>query len=238
MTERLKAALQRLNTILPNELTWENSRRKQFSYLSIAYTWYYRMGQRGHGAPPGVHPNKLHHGVKVNFSQRVPYSSVDTVKKAMEFETLCDIFAEVLEFQRINFQRANPGAYKEVRVFADVLPLNAASPAYPFAGFMINFRVVTDAHKDSQDSKWCLIIFVKDGEGGHLCLHELGLKLDGKTGNIVIFPSCWITHFNCHFKGVRLSLVLHTDKAGDDWAKDSGGWAGHVVRHNIQYSRD
>ncbi|KAJ7705288.1 hypothetical protein B0H17DRAFT_920161, partial [Mycena rosella] len=192
----------------------------------------------GHGAPSGVHPNKLHSRVKVNFHQRVPYSTVGTLKKSMEFEAVVEIFSEILEFQRINFQYANPTAYDEVRVFADVLPLNTASPVYPFAGFMMNFRVVTDAHKDSKDAKWCLIILVKDGEEGQLCLHELGLKVDGQTGNILIFPSCWVTHFNLHFQGHQISLVLHTDKEGDEWVKDGGGWGDHIVRHHATYARE
>ncbi|KAJ6563104.1 hypothetical protein DFH09DRAFT_1035449 [Mycena vulgaris] len=238
MILRLKIALQQVDAILPKEFSWENSRRQGYSYLSIAYTWYYRMHEQGHGAPSDVHPNQLHTGVKVNFHQRIPYSTVETVKKSMEFEALVEIFSEVLEFQRLNFQHANPEAYDQVRVFADLLPLNTGSPVYPFAGFMMNFRVVTDGHKDPKDAKWCLIIFVKDGNGGHLCLHELGLKLDGKTGNILIFPSCWVTHFNTHFEGFRLSLVLHTDKEGDDWVEDGGGWASHVARHYSQYVRE
>jgi hypothetical protein len=116
-------------------------------------------------------------------------------------------------------------------MFADVLPLNTASPSYPFSGFMFNLRVVTDAHKDPKDKTWCEIIFLNECRGGHLCLHELGLKLNGKTGNILIFASCYITHFNSHFEGLRATLVLHTDKEGDKWADDGGGWGNHVARH-------
>ncbi|KAJ7273894.1 hypothetical protein C8J57DRAFT_1063015, partial [Mycena rebaudengoi] len=225
-----------------------------YSYVSIAYTWYYRMHEKGHDAPTDVHPNKVYKpGVKVNFSQRIPVSTIDTLEKSEEFEGIVNIFAEVFEFQRINvrpfprflpllkilkFKHANPNAFDEVRMFADVLPLNSASPMYPFAGFMINLRVVTDAHKDSKDAKWCLIIFINDGEGGHLCLHELGLKINGKTGNLLAFPSCWITHFNTHFEGLRCTLVLHTDKDGLEWEKDGGGWGHHIVRHKVRYCRN
>ncbi|KAJ7485619.1 hypothetical protein FB451DRAFT_1023620 [Mycena latifolia] len=233
MTTRLKVALQQLDAVLPREFSWENSQREGYCYLSIVYTWYYRMHEQGDGAPQNIHPNHLHSGVKVNFHQRIPYSTVETVKKTMEFEALVEIFEEVFEFQR----HANPLAFDQVRVFADVLPLNTGSPVYPFAGFMMNFRVVTDAHKDAKDAKWCMIAFVKEGKGGHLCLHELGLKIDGQTGNILVFPSCWVTHFNTHFVGLRASLVLHTDREGDGWAENGGGWGDHVARHYASYIR-
>ncbi|KAJ6618984.1 hypothetical protein B0H10DRAFT_1794367, partial [Mycena sp. CBHHK59/15] len=131
-----------------------------------------------------------------------------------------------------------PDEYDEIRVFADLLPLNTSSPAYPFGGFMLNLRVVTDDHKDPQDKDLCEIIFITECEGGHLCLYELGLKLDGRTGNILIFPSCYITHFNTHFSGLRASLVLHTDRHGDQWEKDGGGWGNHVARHYTGYTRE
>lgn len=102
---------------------------------------------------------------------------------------------------------------------------------------MVNFRVVTDAHKDGFDAQWCLIIFVKRGSGACLCLRELGLKVNGKTGNMLSFESRWITHFNTHFRGQRCTVVLHTDREGTSWAEDSGGWADHVARHVTGYTR-
>ncbi|KAJ7136484.1 hypothetical protein C8R43DRAFT_820696, partial [Mycena crocata] len=183
--------------------------------------------QQGHGAPADTHPNNLQKGLKVNFDQRMPYSTVQTSKKTIEYEAIVEVFSEALEFQRIEvceFIRLNPGAYEEVRVFADVLPMNAASPAYPFAGFMFNLRVSTDAHKDRLDKRWCLLIYLTDCEGGAICLYELGFKLNCRTGHILIFPSCYITHFNTHFIGLRATLVLHTDLEGDKWDEDSGGW--------------
>ncbi|KAJ7769155.1 hypothetical protein DFH07DRAFT_769055 [Mycena maculata] len=214
MTERLDQGFDGIDAVLPNEFSWEDSRREKYSYTSIAYTWYYRMGEKGKGPPTEVHPNKLHRGVKVNHHQRIPYSTVDTVQKAMEFETISQIFSEAFDFQRVNLQHTNPEALHD------------------------QFRVVTDAHKDGLDSEWCLIIFVKRGEGGLLVLRELGLKINGKTGNMLHFTSRWVTHFNTHFKGKRCSLVLHTDREGGPWVETSGGWAGHVARHITTYVRN
>ncbi|KAJ6612718.1 hypothetical protein B0H10DRAFT_286838 [Mycena sp. CBHHK59/15] len=166
LIQRLKTSIENLDSILPGEYRWENSRRSGYSYLVLAYTWYYRMGEQGDGAPTDAHPNTVHKGVKVNFSQRVPYSTVETIQKTMEYEALVEVFSEVFEFQRINFERLNPEAYEQVRMFADVLPLNTASPSYPFSGFMFNLRVVTDAHKDPKDKTWCEIIFLNECQGG------------------------------------------------------------------------
>ncbi|KAJ7764542.1 hypothetical protein DFH07DRAFT_939066 [Mycena maculata] len=238
MIDRFDNGFDNIDAILPNEFCWDDSTREGYSYSCFAYTWYYRSSEKGHGSPAGAHSHNLHKGVKVNHQQRTPYSSINTVQKAMEFETISEVFSEAFDFQRVNFQHANPEAFEEVRPFADALPLNSASPCYPFAGYMLNFRVVTDAHKDALDAKWCLIIFVKRGFGAELCLYELGVKVKGKTGNMLAFASRWTTHFNTHFQGQRCTLVLHTDKEGDDWAEDTGGWADHVARHVRRYARD
>ncbi|KAF8189165.1 hypothetical protein K438DRAFT_1593487, partial [Mycena galopus ATCC 62051] len=228
LVERFRIALQRLDAIIPGEYRWEDSRREKYAYHVSVYTWYYRMGERGYGAPKGVHAHKIcKPQVKVNFSQRVPVCTVDTIQKSMEFEALSEVFGEVLEFQR----RLRPEAYNKMRMFADVLPLNTSSPSYPFGGFMFNLRVATDAHKDALDNEECEIIFA--GESS-ICLYELGLKLKCRMGHILIFPSCYITHFNSHFKGLRATLVLHTDREGNQWEKDAGGWDTHIVRHYVR----
>jgi hypothetical protein len=69
-------------------------------------------------------------------------------------------------------------------------------------------------------------------QGGQLCLLETGFSFDLQMGDVLVFPSCDLTHFNLHFSGMRATLVLHSDRHGDDWAGDDcNGWAAHVVRH-------
>ena len=55
--------------------------------------------------------------------------------------------------------------------------------------------------------------------GGHLCFYELGLVFDLPPGSVAIFDSKRLTHFNCHFEGIRNSLVFHTDQQLGTWAK-------------------
>ena len=64
--------------------------------------------------------------------------------------------------------------------------------------------------------------------GGELCLYEPGIVLESQAGDLVIFQSCKVTHFNLHFEGIRGSLVLHSDKTVDEWAENYNHWDGVV----------
>ena len=79
------------------------------------------------------------------------------------------------------------------------------------------------------DKGWCTTITLADCIGGQLALHELGLVFDSAPGDMITFQSCNQTHFNLHMKGIRASLVLHSDREGDKWANDCNGWAPHVT---------
>lgn len=110
-------------------------------------------------------------------------------------------------------------------MYADILPGKAACPAYPFGGFVINLNVCTRAHRDWKDMDLCVVIPIGDFTGGELCLLEPGLVLAVRPGDMVIFPSHKITHFNLHYIGKRASLVLHSDRDGAQWVKNRNGWA-------------
>jgi hypothetical protein len=68
------------------------------------------------------------------------------------------------------------------------------------------------------------VLLISDCEGGELCLVEPGLVLGLRLGDMIVFPSTKLTHFNAHFSGYRVSFVLHTDKGGASWIKDFNGW--------------
>lgn len=90
---------------------------------------------------------------------------------------------------------------------------------------MINFSVATGGHRDLKDLEFCAIsTFRKDWKGGKLCLYEAKLVIDLRPGDIIIFPSGRITHFNLHFEGEKGSLVLHTDRELKRAADDCNGW--------------
>lgn len=137
-------------------------------------------------------------------------------------EDICCVLSSVL-------QEHLPDEFEDLRVFCEILPLNRRSATYPFPGFVLNLRVCTDAHVDSNDNILCVVMPFGSYKGGALVLHEPGLVLDLKPGDILIFPSFRITHFNLHFNGVRGSVVMHSDKEVKSWNIDRNGWDEHMV---------
>ena len=79
------------------------------------------------------------------------------------------------------------------------------------------------------DKSLCVVIPIGDFEDGDLCLYEPGIVLSLRNGQAVAFPSCDITHFNLDYVGTRASLVLHTDKAFDQWTlNERNGWQNNM----------
>jgi hypothetical protein len=118
-----------------------------------------------------------------------------------------------------------PDEYDAIAQFADVLPAGGFSPAYPFSGFVINFNVSTNLHRDWNDLKFCMVMVLSEAcEGGDLCFMEPGIRLELRHGDVVLFRSSELSHFNLHFKGRRASIVFHSDKDGQAWVKDRNGW--------------
>jgi hypothetical protein len=114
--------------------------------------------------------------------------------------------------------------YIELEMVAQALPSGEMLPCHPFTGFVVNLNVKSQAHRDKGDLKICVVVVLGDHQGGELVLVEPGLVLEVQSGDIVIFPSGDITHFNLDFKGVRASIVLNTDKALESYQKDMRGW--------------
>ena len=107
----------------------------------------------------------------------------------------------------------------------DALPLNELSPAFPFGGVVLNGSVVTDAHLDSMDYLFCLVMAFGKWKGGELVFYELGLVSSASNSHIHIFTSTKQVHFNLHLEGgVRASLVAHTDKHMEGWADERNGY--------------
>ncbi|KAK6964712.1 hypothetical protein R3P38DRAFT_2592027, partial [Favolaschia claudopus] len=97
---------------------------------------------------------------------------------------------------------------------------------------VVNLNACTGGHRDPFDKKLCLVVPFGPFKGGELCLYETGFCFDLCMGDVLIFPSCDITHFNLHFTGYRGTPVLHSDRQGDSWVKDFHGWSEHFVTHS------
>lgn len=126
-------------------------------------------------------------------------------------------------------QEEIPEEYKLIEVYCDKLCLNDSPESRPFVGIVVNFCVSTDGHRDWSDKCLCVVIPFGLWDGGEIVLHELGVVIKMKSGDILVFPSWKITHFNLHFKGLRGSFVFHSDNQGDKWVEDYNGWHGHIL---------
>jgi hypothetical protein len=122
-----------------------------------------------------------------------------------------------------------PEEYDHIEVYCNNLPLNNSPGTHPFAGIVVNFCVSTDSHRDWSDNVLCVVIPFGTWEDGEIVLFELKLVIKMKSGDVLFFPSCHITHFNLHFSGLRGSIVLHSDGTGKNWVDNLNGWGNHVL---------
>lgn len=82
---------------------------------------------------------------------------------------------------------------------------------------------------------FCVVIALSDEScsGGNLCFLEPGIRLELRNGDVVMFLSGKLTHFNMHFRGLRASLVLHSDHAGKNWVKDRNKWEHSIYMNKV-----
>lgn len=173
----------------------------------------------------------------------LPYISSDTRKHEHVYKNIGTIFREVFEWvsQQVSFESTLavqessfdvhkiedlfPDEYSGLRLDADSLPGNVHTIAYPFLSVVVNLNVATSAHRDRKDKGLCVVIAIGEFEDGELCLYELGLVVPLRSGDVLLFPSARITHYNIHFRGCRASIVLHTDVEIVKWTHGQrNGW--------------
>ncbi|KAI0057701.1 hypothetical protein BV25DRAFT_1811966, partial [Artomyces pyxidatus] len=201
-----------------------------FKYRSLHYQYYNRFSEDGTGAPAGAHPFSIYRTgtLKVNHSQRIPRPLEDIQDDPIRHALIGEVFADLMELIHDNIAHHLPDIYSELCVYVDHLPQAAYSPVYPFGGFVINVSACTRAYCGNKDDTICVVAAFGDWEGGELCLYEPGLVFKMRPGDILIFPSGRLTHFNLHFTGMRGSLVLSTDRSSRQWVQNRNGWGAHL----------
>ncbi|KAJ7866927.1 hypothetical protein B0H14DRAFT_3591661 [Mycena olivaceomarginata] len=145
-----------------------------------------------------------------------------------------EAFSDFFEILRVALAQYLPEDTAELSIYCESLPLHTSLLCHPFSGFVINLQACTWAHRDGFDKGLCVVAPFATFEGGQLCPYEAGLSFNlrmGQSGDVLVFPSCDITHFNLHFSEQRGTLVLHSDKQGDTRAEDAHGWSSFVVNH-------
>lgn len=65
-------------------------------------------------------------------------------------------------------------------------------------------------------------------EGGELAIYELGIVFGLRSFDAIFFRSKYLTHFNLHFRGIRGSLVFHSDGHGKKWVHNRNGWEENI----------
>ena len=117
-------------------------------------------------------------------------------------------------------KRVIPQETVELENLINNLPLNDSSPTKPYASLVLNCSVATKPHRDTGDFSCCLVVPFGEWQGGMLILYEPGLILILEDGQPCWFNSRKITHFNADMKGIRGSLVFHTDYGLQGWEKN------------------
>ena len=84
--------------------------------------------------------------------------------------------------------------------------------------------ITTTAHRDVGDDDFCIVLVMSNCIGGDLVFHELGLVFAANNGDASLFCSVDLTHYNLNYKGIRGSLVFHSDRAGRRWKENFNGW--------------
>jgi hypothetical protein len=133
------------------------------------------------------------------------------------FQSITDALKDICKIVCNVLRKHLPHVFDRLHVFCGILPLNHRSATYPFPWFVLNIQVCTEVHVDANDDTICVVIPFGPYKGGELVLHEAGLVLELQEGDILVFPSYRLTHFNLHFTGIRGSVVMHSDKEVKSW---------------------
>ena len=121
-----------------------------------------------------------------------------------------------------------PEQYALHAKFTDRLPNKIKAPAYPHSGYVLNVNVRTDIHRDEKDIASCIVHPFGTFVGGDFIMVEAGLVIRVVGSASILTDSKNITHLNADYKGIRLSLVLHSDEEGARFVdEDSYGWRNH-----------
>jgi len=86
-------------------------------------------------------------------------------------------------------QNVLPTNFKDLGNLVEKLPLNEWAPAYPWSGIVVNVNIATHAHRDKADEQVCMVLTISECEGGALILHEVGIVVESRSGDAVVFPS-------------------------------------------------
>ncbi|KAG0705936.1 hypothetical protein DFH29DRAFT_764196, partial [Suillus ampliporus] len=134
-----------------------------------------------------------------NHGQVIPYISQDLQQHRRTYGTISKVYGELFEWVRQLMENYLQEEFEILMDVTSVLPGNTLPPIILFISLVININVHTKTHRDSGNQHLCLVIPIGHFEGGALCLLENGLVLELRNGDIAIFRSSEVTHFNLDY---------------------------------------
>ncbi|TFK59736.1 hypothetical protein BDN72DRAFT_905580 [Pluteus cervinus] len=217
-----------IRTVFMQDFKWlDSSLRPEDPFKSLHMSFYNRYSkQRPPNADSNEDPSTLTDNNTATF---IPRASQELKNNAARYCLLQQLLAPVFGFVDRMVYNLLPNVHKKLKKFTSNLPGNEISPASPFSAFVLNLNASTQIHRDWNDSEICVVLAITDPTctGGELVLVEPRAVIPLQHGDIIMFRSSEISHFNLHFKGYRASLVLHSDRHSLSWVDKRNGWVYH-----------
>ncbi|THU91033.1 hypothetical protein K435DRAFT_675017, partial [Dendrothele bispora CBS 962.96] len=158
-----------------------------------------------------------------NHSQFLTRESNDMRNNPEDYHRVCDALEDVLRWV-VEKVRRHPDLFARVEAEIDIFPLQDSNPVHPFSSFVLNINVMTEVHRDKGDKNGCIVLVLGQHQGGDICFQEAKLVVETAHGDMVTFCSDEVTHFLLPYKGVRASVVIHSDKISSEYQKNGCGW--------------
>ncbi|THU79093.1 hypothetical protein K435DRAFT_698673, partial [Dendrothele bispora CBS 962.96] len=176
--------------------------------------------------PSDIHPYKLRNknASRTNHSQFMTRESQEMRDHPEQYRKVCDALEPTLRWVVEKRLKRHPDLFEEIETEVDIFPLNDTNPIRPFSSFVINLNVKTQPHRDVGDKNGCIVLVLGDHSGGGICFHEAKLVVETSHCDCVTFCSNRLTHYNLSYKGVRASIVIHSDKTATEYQKNGFGW--------------
>lgn len=116
------------------------------------------------------------------------------------------------------FKRMDPELFEKYNML-ELPPMLDKTLFWPFCMLALNRNCTSLPHKDLNDLSqgFCFLLCWGDFTGAEMTFRELGLKIPFKRGQILIFRSSLLTHWNQIAHGIRHSMVLFTPARMFDW---------------------
>ncbi|THU98875.1 hypothetical protein K435DRAFT_660033, partial [Dendrothele bispora CBS 962.96] len=195
-------------------------------FTALHFSYHSKYGTKGTFAPPNVHPYKMKNKEtkRTNYSQFLTRESNDMRDNPEDYHKVCDALEEVLKWVVDKVSLLHPQLFSVIEGEVDIFPLQDSNPVRPFSSFVLNINVMTDVHRDRGDKNACIVIVLGQHSGGEICFQEAKVVVETVHGDSVTFCSDRVTHFNLPYKGVRASVVIHSDKRASEYQRNGFGW--------------